>query len=87
MNLGEPIFSYEGLSNLQARNLLTSLFQAFARKAQLEGNQRLSRVVDSFNRFPYADGSNRVDFDQAPSWNDIGELGIVYTSIKLGEEE
>jgi len=86
MNIGEPVFSKIGIDNPRARDFLHELMLAIEYKARKEKSPEMLNFVKEFRRFSYVDseGQNQsneeVDFDY-----DGGEIGIIHTSIDLGE--
>lgn len=88
MNIGEPVFAQEGIFNSQAKYFLNELFQVLRTKSNVERNKPLVNLVDSFRQFPYADELTHHNYEETdePYFGDDG-LGLIYTSIKLGELE
>jgi len=88
MNVGEPVFAQEGIFNSPAKYLLNKLFQVLRTKSDADGNKRLANLVDSFRQFPYADEPTHDHYEETNEQylGDDG-LGLIYTSIKLGELE
>lgn len=86
MNVGEPVFTKEGLSNLQAKRFLHKLLSAIRIKAKKENDEAAINFIDDFLRVNYADDERQnrfyenLDFDP-----EGGRIGIVHTTIDLGE--
>jgi hypothetical protein len=84
-NIGELIYSYIGKYKTPALDFLHELLSAIMRKAQREGRTEIMDFVNEFFRYPYGNGEGglkeSVEFDY-----EGGGIGIIYTSINLGEE-
>jgi hypothetical protein len=88
MNIGEPVFAQEGIFNLPAKYFLTELFQVLRTKSNVEQNKSLANLVNSFRQFPYADEPTYDHYEQTnETYSRDDGLGLIYTSIKLGELE
>src|SRR3989338_2504737 len=83
-NIGELTYSDIGIYNTPAFDFLRELLSAIMRKAQKEKKAEFINFIDEFFRHPYGgnEGGMRegVEFDY-----EDGGIGIVYTSINLGE--
>jgi len=84
--IGEPTYSDIGVSNIAALNFLCELLSAIMRKAQREGKTEVIDFVNEFFGHPYSDNKGGMregmEFDY-----EGGGIGIIYTSINLGEGE
>ncbi|MBI3815185.1 MAG: hypothetical protein HY279_12085 [Nitrospinae bacterium] len=82
--IGEPTLSEIGINNLSAYAFLVDLLQLVKRIREEE----LTKFVDSFFSYHYAGGqggreiSENIEFDPKG-----GGVGIIYTTINLGEGE
>jgi hypothetical protein len=83
-NIGELTYSDIGIYNTPAFNFLCELFSAIMIKARKEEKTKFINFIDEFFRYPYGgqNGGIRegVEFDY-----EGGGIGIIYTSINLGE--
>jgi len=83
-NIGEIIYSDNGIYNTSTLDFLRDLLSAIKRKAQKEKRTEFINFVNEFFAHPY--GGNQggmregVEFDY-----EGGGIGIIYTSINLGE--
>jgi hypothetical protein len=85
-NIGELIYSNVGIYNTLAFDFLLKLLSAIMKKGQKENKDEVKNFIDEFFRYPY-DGNDGgmgegVEFDY-----EGGGIGIIYTSINLGEVE
>jgi len=84
--IGELTYSDIGVYNTPAFDFLHELFSAIMRKAQKEKKTEFMNFVNEFFEHPY--GGNKggmregIEFDY-----EGGGIGIIYTSINLGEGE
>jgi len=89
MGIGEPLYMKDALSNAQARRFLLQVMNALKRKTSDETvcATRCDTVADGFLRYGYAtdalDDTKHVA--NTESDNDGGSIGIVHTTINLGE--
>jgi hypothetical protein len=89
--IGELTFSSSGQFNIFAHQFLKDLMRAIKAKAGKEKKDALVKFVKEFFAYPYAgnrgggegrSGEENIDFDY-----EGGGIGIIYTSINLGEGE
>jgi hypothetical protein len=85
-NIGELTYSGIGIYNTPAFEFLRELLSAIMIKAQKEKKDEFIDFINEFFRHPYGgnEGGMRedVEFDY-----EGGGIGIIYTSINLGEGE
>jgi hypothetical protein len=86
LNIGEPLVVCQTSYNLQARKLLDYLLRFLKAKfANKNPPPSVAGFIDSFRRFPYADGFGQ-DFGDDENFGDENNgIGIVHTTIKMGE--
>lgn len=84
--IGELTYSDIGVYNKPALDFLLELLSAIRRKAQEKEQTEVVNFVDDFFRYPYGGNEGgvkeNVEFDY-----EGGGIGIIYTSINLGEGE
>jgi hypothetical protein len=87
LNIGEPVFTKYGNYDPQVRSFLTKLFLAFLKQSKREkGSRRVVRFVKSFQQFEYADeDQQRVSADDPDFTLGFGGMGIIHTTVKIGE--
>jgi len=82
--IGELIYSNIGVYNKPALDFLHDLLSAIKKKAQREGRKEVEDFVTEFFDHPYSNGGGGMregaEFDY-----EGGGIGIIYTSINLGE--
>jgi hypothetical protein len=83
-NIGELIYSYIGKYKTPALDFLHELLSAIMRKAQIEGRTEIMDFVNEFFRYPYGNGEGGMKQDVEFDYEG-GGIGIIYTSINLGE--
>jgi len=85
-NIGELTYSDIGIYNAPAFDFLHELLSAIMKKGQKEKKAEVINFIEEFFRYPYGgnDGGmgEGVEFDY-----EGGGIGIIYTSINLGEVE
>jgi hypothetical protein len=85
-NIGELTYSAIGIYNAPALGFLCELFSAIMKKARKENKIDIINFIKEFFRHPYSgnEGGMRegVEFDY-----EGGGIGIIWTSINLGEGE
>jgi len=83
-HIGEISYSDIGVYNKPAFNFLCELLSAIMRKAQKKGKTEVMNFINEFFKYPYSNNEKGmrevVEFDY-----EGGGIGIIYTSINLGE--
>ena len=86
MNVGELVFTKEGLSNLQAKRFLHELLSTIRIKAEKENDKAAINFIDDFLRVNYAYDERQNRFNENLDFDpEGGGIGIVHTTIDLGE--
>ena len=86
--LGEPTLTEIGMNNPSAHAFLVDLLSSLKRLAGRRKEEKVCEFVDSFFSYRYAGGqggreiSENIEFDP-----EGGGIGIIYTTINLGEGE
>jgi len=84
--IGELTYSDIGIYNTPAFDFLCELFAAIMRKGQKEKKAEFMNFVNEFFEHPY--GGNKEGMRQGIEFDyEGGGIGIIYTSINLGEGE
>jgi len=83
--IGEMIYARNIPYNRPALLFLQDLLLAIKRKAQKENQKDILEFVYSFFQYAYADGQGREGFDEFDY--EGGGIGIVHTTINLGESK
>jgi hypothetical protein len=90
LSIGEPTDAIIGRRNLQVRNFLIELMSTLKAKAIKEKDKLtdLLNFTDGFFKYRYANNersdTNRENIEFKP---DGGGIGIIFTTINLGEGE
>lgn len=86
LNIGEPVFIKEGNYNPQAGIFLEDLIHALEAKISKKPDRTIAEFIRSFRSFPYADETKPRNIQDNPDFieND-GGIGIIHTTVKLGE--
>lgn len=86
MNVGEPVFIKDGLSNLQAKRFLLELLSAIRTKVKREQDEEAVTFIDEFLKIQYADDGKQNGFDEKLDFDPEGRgIAIIHTSINLRE--
>ncbi len=85
-NIGEMIYSDIGIYNTSAFDFLRELLSAIMRKAQKEKKTEFINFINEFFKYPYG-GNEGGRKEGIESDYEGGDIGIIWTSINLGEGE
>jgi len=83
MGIGELIHTSIGLGNSEALALVNAIVQTSGRR-----NPQAKEVAAQFQRFPYENGPEETTLGEGEESDNIaGEIGIVQTTIALGDSD
>lgn len=85
-NIGELTYSDIGIYNAPAFDFLRELLSAIMKKAQKEKKDEFIDFINEFFRHPYGGDEEGIGKDVEFDYEG-GGIGIIYTSINLGEGE
>ena len=86
--LGELTVTEIGINNPSAHAFLIDLLSSLRRLAGRRGDKKASEFVDSFFYYRYAGGQDEREISNNIEFDPIGaSLGIIYTTVNLGEGE
>jgi len=85
--IGELTYSDVGVYNELALDFLRELLSAIMRKAQKEKRTEIIDFVDNYFKHPYGGNKGEIKNDTEFDYDEDGGIGVIYTSINLGEGE